>query len=118
MHSPLGETDPTRWRLHSSDRGRHVWYYLCEDDGSVVPRQPFIDPSSLDGGRAQTDEDRYWLGLQLETPPSVLADKPQSPLQAAQKTYDFYKRVQAPDGHWAGEYGGAKAAPTCAARLC
>ena len=29
-----------------------------------------------------------------------------TPLEAATNCYRFYKQLQTPDGHWAGEYGG------------
>jgi lanosterol synthase len=32
--------------------------------------------------------------------------EPQTPLDAARNGYEFYKHIQASDGHWAGEYGG------------
>lgn len=50
----LGEpqrTDYARWRLHSTDHGRHVWHYLKTDEECA--RWP------------QTDEDKYWLGIDI-----------------------------------------------------
>lgn len=32
--------------------------------------------------------------------------KANTPLDAARNGYTFYKNLQSPDGHWAGEYGG------------
>lgn len=58
----------------------------------------------------QTDEEKYWLGMQLDDLPysSVGTSRPATPLQAARKGFEFYKRLQSEDGHWAGEYGGER----------
>ena len=103
---PLGATDPTRWRLDSSDAGRHCWSY---EGGSSVPL------ASKPANRPQSTEDKHWLGL-----PAVrlrphdrltrqgipdLEDPEGDPLKAARNGYRFWQQLQAPDGHWAGEYG-------------
>ncbi|TFK45957.1 terpene synthase [Heliocybe sulcata] len=82
-------TDYTRWRLVNGDGGRHTWKYLRTDD--ECERWP------------QTDIDRYWLGLPVNAPTLPPAKDARS---AAANGYQFFKRLQAPDGHWAGEYGG------------
>ncbi|KZP01638.1 terpene synthase [Calocera viscosa TUFC12733] len=84
-------TDLARWRLKVGDgsHGRHTWHYLRSDDECA--RWP------------QTEIDRYWLGLPTRLPESPPA---QTPLDAARKGFSFYKHLQSPDGHWAGEYGG------------
>jgi len=48
---PLGSTDLRRWRLRVSDGGRHVWHYLeTDEEADAWP---------------QTQEDKYWLGLEM-----------------------------------------------------
>ena len=49
----LKTTDLARWRLKTSggSHGRHTWHYL-PDDPKVLKEWP------------QTEEDRYWLGLE------------------------------------------------------
>lgn len=71
---------------------------------------------------AQTVEAKYWMGIPLETPEG-LRDPAGDPHEAAKKGeysvdlnpasgwmftfraagYEFYKRLQSPDGHWSGE---------------
>ncbi|KZT53408.1 lanosterol synthase [Calocera cornea HHB12733] len=84
-------TDLARWRLKVGDgsHGRHTWVYLRTDHECT--HWP------------QTDIDRYWLGLPTGLPESPPA---KGPLEAARKGFEFYKHLQSPDGHWAGEYGG------------
>ncbi|EJD47041.1 lanosterol synthase [Auricularia subglabra TFB-10046 SS5] len=82
-------TDYTRWRLRADDDGRHTWHYLKTD--AELAAWP------------QTEVDKYWLGLPLDasqSPPATDA------MAAARKGFEFYKRLQAPGGHWPGEYGG------------
>ncbi|KDN40342.1 putative lanosterol synthase [Tilletiaria anomala UBC 951] len=88
----LPRTDLTRWRLRTSagSHGRHTWHYL-PDDPNVLKEWP------------QTDEDKYWLGLEMNAPTLKPAE---TPFDAAQNGFKFYKRIQASDGHWSGEYGG------------
>ncbi|EIW79190.1 terpene synthase [Coniophora puteana RWD-64-598 SS2] len=82
-------TDYSRWRLLSSDGGRHTWHYLRTDD--EVARWP------------QNNIDKYWTGIPLNLP---ALPKPTDALAAARNGYEFYKHLQSADGHWAGEYGG------------
>ncbi|ORX92056.1 terpene synthase, partial [Basidiobolus meristosporus CBS 931.73] len=89
MSQPLKRTKLENWRLRV-ERGRQVWHYLqseCETE-----QWP------------QTDSDRYWLGLQLKDDRPL--SPPKTPLDAARNGFEFYKRLQTEDGHWAGEYGG------------
>ncbi|KIP08795.1 hypothetical protein PHLGIDRAFT_87649 [Phlebiopsis gigantea 11061_1 CR5-6] len=82
-------TDYSRWRLAITEDGRHTWHYLRGDE--ECEKWP------------QTTIDKYWLGLPVDLP---LQPPPESPLEAARKGYEFYKHLQADDGHWPGEYGG------------
>lgn len=82
-------TDYARWRLRVSEDGRHTWHYLNTDEECRA--------------WPQTDLDKYWLGLPLNLPP---LPEPEDALAAARNGYTFYKRLQAKDGHWPGEYGG------------
>lgn len=95
MQGPLGATDPSRWRLDSSDAGRHNWAY--QGGSTTVPL------ASLPINRDQTPEDRYWLGLPTGAPTLPNADD--DPGVAARNGYEFWKLIQSSDGHWAGEYG-------------
>ncbi|CCU99734.1 unnamed protein product [Malassezia sympodialis ATCC 42132] len=86
---PLGTTDLRRWRLRVSDGGRHVWHYLETDE--EVDAWP------------QTQEDKYWLGLDMDVPTLPRAA---TPMEAARHGLEFYRHLQSSDGHFAGEYGG------------
>ncbi|TDL23680.1 terpene synthase [Rickenella mellea] len=81
-------TDYTRWRLTCDDQGNHTWDYLSPQD---VARRP------------QTAVDKYWLGLPLNLPSLPPA---KNALEAARNGYTFYKHLQAPTGHWPGDYDG------------
>ncbi|KAJ7287848.1 terpenoid cyclases/protein prenyltransferase alpha-alpha toroid [Mycena rebaudengoi] len=83
------QTDPSRWRLKLGQGGSHSWTYLASD-------QECVD-------WPQTDIDRYWLGVPLNLPATPSA---KTALDAARNGYSFLKNLQAPDGHFAGEYGG------------
>ncbi|KZS88495.1 terpene synthase [Sistotremastrum niveocremeum HHB9708] len=81
-------TDYSRWRLVVDDVGNHTWDYVSEDRGSLAP---------------QSEIEKYWLGLALNTPSLENAT---TPLQTAQNGFSFFKRLQHAGGHWPGEYGG------------
>jgi lanosterol synthase len=81
-------TDYARWRLRSSDSGRHTWHHLSDAELASWP---------------QTELDKYWLGIPTGIP---ALPTPKTPLEAARNGYSFYKHLQAEDGHWPGEYGG------------
>ncbi|GJJ11226.1 hypothetical protein Clacol_005458 [Clathrus columnatus] len=83
------QTDYSRWRLKADDNGRHVWHYLKTDEECAA--------------WPQTTYDKYWLGLDTNMPALPPAT---DPLSAARKGFRFLKALQAPDGHWPGEYGG------------
>ncbi|GAA5874694.1 hypothetical protein JCM3774_004783 [Rhodotorula dairenensis] len=106
---PLGQTDPKRWRLSSAtDGGRHVWHYSRDSDApNSQPYEPVWgqDTEHL-RAEQQSDETAYWLGLDLPLPDPVHLEPASNPIQAANKGFEFYKRIQSNDGHWAGEYGG------------
>ncbi|KAH9840136.1 terpene synthase [Rhodofomes roseus] len=82
-------TDYARWRLRSSEDGRHTWHYLQTDEECKA--------------WPQTEIDRYWLGLPVDLP---ALPPPEDALDAARNGFKFYKHLQDADGHWAGEYGG------------
>ncbi|KAG7093758.1 hypothetical protein E1B28_007407 [Marasmius oreades] len=82
-------TDYSRWRLRSSEGGRHTWHYL--KDVEECANWP------------QTALDKYWLGLPVDLPESPPAG---NAFAAAMKGFEFYKNLQDEDGHWPGEYGG------------
>lgn len=106
---PLGATDLSRWRLDSQDNGRHVWHFAGEDAeaGAAHAEVCGVDERRVKQRQQQTDEERYWLGLPLDDLTSTEPrPRPATPLQAARKGFELYKRLQSEDGHWAGEYGG------------
>lgn len=91
VEGPLGSTDITRWRLDSTDHGRHVWSYQPKEgeNSNLYARYARIFISVIVGlltdsatscylayrGKAnpltlaqksrdyQTNEEKYWLGL-------------------------------------------------------
>ncbi|KAF9786352.1 lanosterol synthase [Thelephora terrestris] len=82
-------TDYSRWRLVVDEDGRHSWTYLRTDEECAEwPQKPL---------------DKFWMGL-----PTDLPDLPpaKTPLESARNGYEYYKHLQAHDGHWPGEYGG------------
>ncbi|KAM0755369.1 terpene synthase [Meredithblackwellia eburnea MCA 4105] len=102
---PLGETDRYLWHLDSSDGGRHVWHY-DRPESNPTPYEALWGPD--EGGvklGKQTVESKFMLGLPLPLVEGL--EDPEGDLwKAAKKGYEFYKRVQGPDGHWAGESSG------------
>lgn len=106
VDGPLGHTDLARWRLDSTDHGRHVWSYQpsseAEKQAGLGAANPLILPEAARD--YQTNEEKYWLGLETDTP--SLKHHGGDPFQAAKNGYDFFKQIQSPDGHWSGEYGG------------
>ncbi|KAJ9099201.1 hypothetical protein QFC21_004081 [Naganishia friedmannii] len=112
-------TDPEGWRLlvGADSHGQHKWVYLPPGDER---RKVWKQGSG----------DRYWLGLETvaavrpsrnsveRSENSHSADdntarlgartlpKAATPMQAARNGFEFYKQIQAEDGHWAGAYGG------------
>lgn len=91
----LPATDLTKWRLYSHN-GDHEWRYLST-------------PDSASSG--QTFAEKHLLGL-TSTPPCGAGNKPSSAPpprsfdQAARDGFDFFGRLQLPEGHWACDYGG------------
>lgn len=81
------QTDLARWRLNV-DNGRHTWVYLSEEESKERPQQFW---------------EKYWLGLEVDMPELPPAKRP---LEAAQNGWEFFKRMQTEDGHWAGAYDG------------
>ena len=85
--------------------GRHSWAYLRTDEECHKwPQKPL---------------DKFWMGLPtvrgtvvqsrvLLTFAQGLPDLPPAttPLESARNGYEYYKHLQAHDGHWPGEYGG------------
>ncbi|KAJ7268763.1 terpene synthase [Mycena haematopus] len=85
----IPSTDHSRWRLKLGPGGSHVWKYLASDEeNSAWP---------------QTDIDRYWLGIALNLPALPV---PSNAADAARNGYTFLRNLQAPDGHFAGDFGG------------
>jgi len=72
--------------------GRQCWYYLeSEEEAADWP---------------QTARDKFFLGIVDESSLATHLQAPSSPLEALKRGFQFYKALQAEDGHWAGEYGG------------
>lgn len=105
MERPLGFTNLSQWRLDSSSTGgRHAWHYSSSQATDEVWGP---DPLLVSQRHHQTEEEKFWLGIKLD-------DKPEDgeregrgrPKEAARKGFEFLKRIQSEDGHWACEYGG------------
>lgn len=79
-------TDLSRWRLRNLE-GRQTWRVTDEDD------------------REQSMLEAHSLGLDTST---FVPDSPAAltAVDSALKGMNFYKHLQAEDGHWAGDYGG------------
>lgn len=102
----LRMTDQSRWKLDSSDAGRHVWFYDRPLDSTAYETVWGEDQNGT-REKEQTVEAKYALGLPLPTV-SGLTSPEGNPYEAASKGYEFYKRLQSPDGHYSGEYGGKR----------
>jgi lanosterol synthase len=99
-------TDYSRWRLVVDEDGRHTFTYLKTNEECEKWPQSALD--------------KYWLGLPTVgfsllsilllvfiIPQKLPAlSVPKTPLDSARNGYEFYKHLQAHDGHWPGEYGG------------
>lgn len=90
-------TDLTRWRLHSHN-GDHEWRYLSPAE-SAASRQTFAEQYLL--GLASASTSPSHVGKQTPTQPV-----PRSFDRAARDGFDFFARLQLPEGHWACDYGG------------
>ncbi|KAJ8351646.1 hypothetical protein SKAU_G00231220 [Synaphobranchus kaupii] len=81
-------TDLRHWRLQNEE-GRQTWCYLEDQDSAK--EQSLLEAHSLGLDTSQ---------LLSDTPPAHTAP------EAALKGMEFYRLLQAEDGHWAGDYGG------------
>ncbi|XP_067459091.1 lanosterol synthase [Thunnus thynnus] len=82
-------TDLSRWRLTNVE-GRQTWRYV-EDQDTPDREQTMLEAHSLG-----LDTTKFVSG----SPPAHTA------VDAALKGMNFYRHLQAEDGHWAGDYGG------------
>lgn len=89
-HRTSPATDLTRWRLSNVD-GRQTWRYL--------------DNNELSTAREQTPLEKHALGLETSDDVTKLL-KASTAREAAENAMTFYSRLQAEDGHWAGDYSG------------
>lgn len=80
-------TDLSKWRLRG-ENGQQVWVY------SDSHSQP------------QSIMEKYLLGLDISVEIPNYPSKPNSAQEAAERGMKFYSLLQAPDGHWPGDYGG------------
>ncbi|GAV02159.1 hypothetical protein RvY_12758 [Ramazzottius varieornatus] len=83
-------TDLTRWRL-TNIGGRQTWKYY-ETNESPPRGQSFLEKHSL--------------GLPAEDDGNSARNSAKLAPEAALRGMDFYAKLQAEDGHWAGDYGG------------
>lgn len=64
--APLGASDPLKWRLDSSDQGRHVWHYIRPDDDAAVPYELLWGADERNvRAEEQSLEAKHALGLAL-----------------------------------------------------
>uniref|UniRef100_A0A8C5K659 Terpene cyclase/mutase family member n=1 Tax=Jaculus jaculus TaxID=51337 RepID=A0A8C5K659_JACJA len=82
-------TDLRRWRLRN-ELGRQTWTYF---------------PGEEDPGREQTGLEAHSLGLDTR---AYFKDLPKAHTarEGAMNGMTFFTKLQAEDGHWAGDYGG------------
>ncbi|XP_033842260.2 lanosterol synthase [Periophthalmus magnuspinnatus] len=78
-------TDLTRWRLENAE-GRQTWRFSHEEE----------EQSALEAHSLGLDTSKF---VPASAPALTAAD-------SALKGMNFYKHLQAEDGHWAGDYGG------------
>ncbi|KAG8761220.1 Lanosterol synthase (Oxidosqualene--lanosterol cyclase) [Serendipita sp. 396] len=85
-HGQYPLTDLSRWKLLDlpDELGDHNWVYTCE-------------------GSKQRTLEKFWIGAPYK---AATLPKATDALEAAKNGYTFYKNLQAPDGHWPGEYSG------------
>ncbi|MEQ2232136.1 hypothetical protein ILYODFUR_008117, partial [Ilyodon furcidens] len=82
-------TDLTRWRLTNVE-GRQTWSYV-EDHETPDREQTMLEAHSLGLDTSKFVSDSSASGTAVD---------------AAAKGMNFYRSLQAEDGHWAGDYGG------------
>ncbi|PWA02295.1 hypothetical protein BB558_001568 [Smittium angustum] len=84
------QTDLTRWRL-VVDEGRHFWKYIDNDVEASHNPQSLLE--------------KYWIGLPYNDLTENLKP-PENAMQSAINGFEFFKKLQTDDGHWAGAYDG------------
>ncbi|XP_055019806.1 lanosterol synthase isoform X2 [Boleophthalmus pectinirostris] len=83
-------TDLNRWRL-KNEEGRQTWRFSRDEEEEEEREQTMLEAHSLG----------------LDTSKFVPASAPAlTAVDSALKGMNFYKQLQAEDGHWAGDYGG------------
>lgn len=85
--------------------GRHSWTYLRTDEEcNKWPQKP-LDKFWMGLPTVRGQVVYFWVSL---TSMQDLPDLPPAttPLESARNGYEYYKHLQAHDGHWPGEYGG------------
>ncbi|KAK1855411.1 oxidosqualene:lanosterol cyclase [Colletotrichum chrysophilum] len=90
MDSLSSATDLTRWRL-SSQQGVHRWRYFPESEGN--------EP-------AQSHAEKYLLGTLNPDKKQQAISKARSFDDTARDGFNFFTRLQLPEGHWACNYSG------------
>ncbi|KAJ0343176.1 hypothetical protein KNSL1_010403 [Colletotrichum chrysophilum] len=90
MDSLSSATDLTRWRL-SSQQGVHRWRYFPESEGN--------EP-------AQSHAEKYLLGTLNPDKKQQAISKARSFDDTARDGFNFFTRLQFPEGHWACNYSG------------
>jgi len=98
-------TDYSRWRLVVDEDGRHSWTYLRTDEECAKWPQKPLDKFWIGFPTVRASGRRY---LSFIDPAQELPSLPpaKTPLESARNGYEYYKHLQAHDGHWPGEYGG------------
>ncbi|KAJ9099208.1 hypothetical protein QFC21_004088 [Naganishia friedmannii] len=129
-------TDPGGWRLlvGADSHGQHKWVYLPPGDerrkawkqGSgdrywlgletAAGREPVSSErreTLLEATAVRPSRDSVERSANLHSADDNTArlgartlPKAATPMQAARNGFEFYKQIQAEDGHWAGAYGG------------
>jgi squalene/oxidosqualene cyclase-like protein len=88
-----------RAALTGESAGRQIWHYVGEDRDGCEGMAPF-DPA-----RNPNASDQLYRRERLSTWHKTHGDDEEStdPLERALR---FYQKLQVPDGHWGGDYGG------------
>ncbi|MEQ2188009.1 hypothetical protein GOODEAATRI_010575 [Goodea atripinnis] len=92
-------TDLTRWRLTNVE-GRQTWSYV-EDHETPDREQTMLEAHSLGLDTRRSNPD-FCPQSKFVSDSSASG----TAVDAAAKGMNFYRSLQAEDGHWAGDYGG------------
>lgn len=88
LSKTVEQIDKSLWRLNIDSAGGETWEYVTKEEAEKRPL---------------TIAEKYFLGFDLDLPKRPPA---KTPLESAEYGYEFFRRLQLPDGHWASPYEG------------